>query len=165
MRLKADSTTLGYGISVGTNGYLVYLPKVKSGSFSNTFKSLDKCRNWQLTLARKEWGIDRFQIIKRGRLCTLRSTDCGVAVRPVKSTMRLIDGTNAEYWQYGVFWREHDGSKKSKFFSHKKFGEFAEIEANWFACFQRAKLTASEINIPLNPLSFDISASVQIKQG
>lgn len=163
MGKKADSNNLGYGLSKSTRGYFVKVPLLK-GELTNTFKSLQKAKNWQIAQARKEWGLERFSIIKRGRLAILRKFGCGVSVRQVKSSTLLVSGRTGEYLQYGVFWREHDGKKKSVYFSQKRYGEHAEIEAHWFASQQRARLTDSELHLPkeLTPYSFDLEASVAI---
>ncbi len=163
--VKANSTSLGYGISEGNRGYSVRLP-LPQDVVTNTFKSLNRARQWQLVIARTEWGLNRFQLIKRGRLSILRKFGNGVSVRKTKSKMKLVSGDIQEYIQYGVFWYEHDGSPKSVMFSYKKYGDDAEIEAHWFAAKQRAKLTESELNLPSHwhPRIFDLEASVQIKQ-
>ncbi|MFG0448352.1 hypothetical protein [Vibrio sp. YQ_11] len=158
-RLKSDSGKYGYGIARNNNDqcFLAKVPKIREGNFQKTFKSLSAARSWQVATAKKVWGLERFSLIKKGRLCILRRFGTGVRIRKARSTMLLSDGSIAEYWQYGVFWYEHNGTPRSKMFSYKQYGNNADIEAAWFAVKQRAKLTNSELNLPKHwlPSTFD----------
>lgn len=147
---RADSGRYGYGIWKDSRGkyFIATVPKVTKGQAMKYFRSESAARTWQVVTARRIWGIERFTLLKRGRLAVLRKTGAGVSVRRTKSTRVMANGDIAEYWQYGVFWYEHDGKPKSKLFSYKRYGDNAEIEANWFAAHQRAKLTSSELNLP-----------------
>ncbi|EKA5635968.1 hypothetical protein OKZ62_001872 [Vibrio navarrensis] len=149
---KADSGYLGYGLSKGKSGYKASVPTVDGGYRANTFLSLQKAKNWQIVQARREWGLDRFQLIKRGLLATMRKKNHGVTIRYI-----------AKNREWGVFWREKK-QKKSKYFSQKRYGEYAEAHANWFAAKQRAKLTGGELNLPehLTPEMFELNNSVKI---
>ncbi|EGU0167941.1 TPA: hypothetical protein NJ458_003368 [Vibrio parahaemolyticus] len=155
----ADSGKYGYGISKADKAFNAKAPLYR-GERQKRFSSILLARQWQLINIHNEWGMQRFELIKKGRLSVLRKFGCGVSVRKSKSTMRLADGSIAEYPQYGVFWYDNEHKPKSKFFSPKKYGEYAEIEANWFAARKRAELTNSELNLPygLTPYSFDLTA-------
>lgn len=148
-----ESTVQEYGICKGTRGWWVKAPLYDGTEKQNTFKSKNAARQWQLAILRREWGMNRVELIKRGRLCILRKFGCGVTIRSTYS------GGNQKYKQIGLFWREHDGQPKSKMFSRKQYGDNAEIEANWFAARKRAELTNSELNLPegLTPYSFDVN--------
>ncbi|NOI32023.1 hypothetical protein [Vibrio coralliilyticus] len=164
-RRKADSSRLGYGIAKSNRGYFVKVPLLK-GELSNTFSKIEKARRWQIVHAKNEWGLERFNLIRRGRLAILRKFGSGVTVRPAKSTTKLAAGGVKEYAMFGMFWYDHDGKPKSKMFSHKRHGDNAEVEAHWFAAKQRAVLTASELHLPAHwcPETFDLEHSVQIQQ-
>ncbi|EGQ8036358.1 hypothetical protein G5Y08_002601 [Vibrio parahaemolyticus] len=166
MRKIADSGQFGYGVAKGTRGFFVKLPLPDGTEASNTFKNLNRARQWQLLNARVEWGLDRFHLMKRGRTSILRKFGCGVSVRKTISRTKLSSGHVAEYQQYGVFWYDHNGNPKSEIFSYKKYGDDAEIEAHWFAAKQRAKLTASELNVPTHwyPRSFDLDAAIKVNE-
>lgn len=164
-RKVANSGKYGYKICDGTRGYSVALPLVDGTEIQQTFSSKSKAERWQLSNAKKHWGLDRFQLLKRGRLSILRKFGCGVSVRRVVSKMTLSNGDVGEYPQFGVFWYEHDKSPKSKFFSYKRYGDDAEREAHWFAAKQRAILTCSELNLPpelITPDKFDHASAVKI---
>ena len=149
MGRRADSGKHGYGISKNPNGgYGVRLPLPCGGEYQNTVRTKNKARQVQLVIARIEWGVERLSLLRRGRLCILRKFGCGVSVRQVISKTKLKCGGVAEYKQFGVFWYDHNGDPKSEFFSFKRYGENAEIEANWFAAKQRARLAYSELNLP-----------------
>ncbi|WP_259556294.1 hypothetical protein [Vibrio harveyi] len=149
MRTVADSGKYGYGISKHKyDGFCVMLPLPDGTKYQNTFSTKNKARQVQLVIARTEWGLERFALLKRGRLAILRKFGAGVSVRKTISKCGLVGGRTAEYEQFGVFWYEHDGKPKSKLFSYKRYGDNAEIEANWFAAKQRARLAYSELNLP-----------------
>ena len=156
---KADSNKLGYGVCAIKNGYKAKLALPEGTTIQKNFSSLMAAKTWQVKLVVREWGLERFALMKRGRLSILRKFGCGVSVRKTTSKTKLACGGIAEYPIFGVFWYDHECSPKSKFFSRKRYGDDAEIEANWFAAQQRARLTASELNLPefLTPASFDLT--------
>ncbi|WP_435000191.1 hypothetical protein ACRZ5S_22510 (plasmid) [Vibrio scophthalmi] len=169
MGLAADTGRYGYGISwVDANKHFISkVPLMPRSAIQKQFKSLNAARSWQLKVAHAEWGLDRWGLIKRGRLSILRKFECGVSVRTCVSKTSRKDGTIGSYVLFGVFWYDHDGKPKSKMFSHRKYADRAEIEANWFAAQQRAILTNSDLKLPdsMDAQSFDLESAIQINRG
>ena len=122
------------------------------------FHSNEAAKGWQMANVVSEWGAGRYDLVMRGRSAMLRRCECGVHVRVCFSKTVLASGKIAKYKQYGVFWRDINGVKKSKIFSKKRYGHMAEIEAHWFAVKQRAQLIGSELNLPSHwtPETFEI---------
>ena len=165
MGLCAGTGKYGYRISRahGSSYFIVKVPTF-TGMIERSFTSELRARNWQITLARRVWGLERWQIIKTGRLAVFRRFGVGVAVRTIKRSQYLKCGGVSHYVMYSVEWYDHQRKRKTKIFSYKRYGENAEIEAHWFAAKQRAALTCSELHLPpeLTPYAFDLKNSVRI---
>lgn len=158
---------LGYRLtqSKDSNTIQARVPLIR-GIKERCFRSLVEARKWQNDLALMVWGRQRWDLVQSGRLRMLRTFGSGVSVRIQKSQTRLTSSEIAEYKQFGVFWYDNSGAPKSKIFSLRRYGEYAELHAHWFAAHQRAIMTFSTLNLPaeLSVFSFDLHAAVMVKE-
>ena len=162
---KRGCLTYDYGMSFHDGYYIARVP-LYIGTITKKFSDYEAAKSWQLMQGIKEWGSERWPLLGKGRLSVLRKPDSGVSIRLVhtkgngKNTM-----TNRTYVMFGVFWYDHDQKPKSQYFSHKRYGDRAELVANWFAAKQRAELSGSELNLPQHWTidSFDLDNAVEIR--
>lgn len=148
-----------YGVVYLGNGtYRARYKKPEGGYRVKTFTystwggaAFDEAAYWVELNGILDWGVVRWELIKKGKLRWVTSGNAGVNVNIRTSNYTTNDGCVVEYSSWCVSWREEPNEpERTKHFSPNQFGDMdsAGIAAQFFAAKKRAERTCSTLMLP-----------------